>query len=474
MLHDGLTIVALSSPPGVSARAIVRVSGPEAIDAVAALLVSNGDAGAASSSSPASALTELGGFRGRAVRLAVGHAILPAWLTVFRVPRSYTREDLVEIHAPGSRPVLDALARSLVSRDGVRWAHPGEFTLRAYLSGRVDLSRAEAVEQLIAATSEDEVRAARRSLSGELAREVERVREALVEGLALLEAALDFPDEDLPEIAPAPVLERIEAIAATIARLRLSTSLRISSSGVRRVVLAGYPNAGKSSLLNRILGRHAAIVSSLEGTTRDPVRGRTESGGRTIEWIDVAGAFGDEGVGATVPQLEQQLDPDDRNALRRLTDFELRSADLVVWVVDVADRLARESIGRGRSIDALVVANKIDLPSSTTDRPQVVVSARTGQGIDSLLAAVHRRLDGGPAASGGCESTFLTTAHQEAALERADARAHRAREALAAGLGYECAAADLRGALGAMEDIVGRVTTDDVLGHIFSRFCIGK
>jgi len=475
------TILAVSTAPGVGSRAVLRLSGPRAVTAVMALAVDG------------HVIEDVAGFSGVELELRFGGFDLLVWAVRFRAPRSYTREEMLELHVVSCTPLVAALCRALLRDEDVRWAGPGEFTLRAFTRGRIDLSQAEAVARLIAATGEEEARAARRALAGDLGREVESVVNVLTEALALIEAGIDFADEDLPEVAPDILLERLDDVGARITSLRASTSLRVADSGASHVVFAGLPNAGKSSLLNAVLGRPEAIVSDLEGTTRDPVRGVTNEGGVRVSWTDLAGttsldALQRESSSRTVARgLDRRMSDATRRAVRRLTDVELRAADTVLWVVDgtVAEDV---SLADSRGIDAsrrVLVVNKIDLLDDRVRRTWArrhpgacLVSAVTGAGIDVLRRLVADRSAGVRSGSGAEPSVeaprYLTSAHQESALDEADDAMVRARSALNADHGNELAAADLRDALRALEDLAGTVTPDDVLGLIFSRFCVGK
>ncbi len=478
------TILALASARvggagGAGARAVLRLSGPESVEAIESITDGKTD------------LRTSRGFHG--VRLSIDGA--PVWAMRFRAPRSYTREDVVELHVPASAPLLARLTRALLAHDGVRFAAPGEFTLRAFQSGRIDLSQAEAVAQLIHATGEDEARAARRGLVGELGGTVRRISERLTEALALIEAGIDFADEDLPELASSELLRRLDEVAASISELRRSSSLRVASEGAYRVVLAGFPNAGKSSLLNALLERPLALVSEFEGTTRDPVRGSTNEPCGRVEWCDLAGSFRSAlGESGAPPQaldatgLDRRLSERERETLSRLNTLELEAADLALWVVDGADDARREaSLAEFERLDAarrLLVVSKGDLLDGASGQGRhfsaapIVVSARTGQGLGELRERVLARLappeDVGEALERVESPRFLVSAHQEAALDAAEAALERAREATGGSIGPEFAAADVREALHALADLTGKVTPDDVLGVIFSRFCVGK
>jgi tRNA modification GTPase len=481
----------------VSSCALFRLSGPASLSRVEALA-------AGGVSLPQT------GFRGVRILIEAGGTRVPAYATVFRAPRSYTREDMVELSVPGSPPLLGLLLRTLVrgERSGVRVARPGEFTLRAFLNGRLDLSQAESVAGLIAAASEEEASAARRSLRGDLRGRLDRLARGATECLALIEAALDFPDEDLPQVSPAAVRARLAALRGEITDLRRSSLLRGAASDALRVVLAGFPNAGKSSLFNALLGREVAIVASVPGTTRDPVRAVTSWEGQRIEWVDLAGTCSAASLGGDGGSSDagERSDPAaglvgrtvcDRDAavwdvVRRLTRVEVRSADCVLWVLDPLEG-AEESLGEfrrlGPDVQKELVVQKSDLIDARTaarlealpERP-LLVSAHRRAGLDALVervaarGAAGREKGGGSGRGreGGGPAPFLLSAHQEAALELALEDLERAMRALGDGLGYEYVAADLRDALGALEGLTGRVTPDAILDQVFSRFCVGK
>lgn len=435
------TIVAVSSPPGRGVAAILRLSGPLAVATVRAL------AGGLEGE------WERGG-RVLGATLQVGGVPVRASVQIHRAPRSYTREDTVEVFLPGAPPLVRLLAHAVlgdpaaVGREGtsVRWARPGEFTLRAFLNGRIDLSQAEAVAMLIGASGQEEARASRRSLRGGLAGPCRDLAASVLETIALLEAGLDFPDEDLSEISKdlsrEAVGERIASLVASQERLLGVTALRIPRPGLVRAAIAGFPNAGKSSLLNALLGRDAAIACDLPGTTRDPVRGTTSHGGRSIEWVDLAGAWSAGGYLAGLPSgtddpagggdaagaghaagpgdaadpvvapiaepmatpvakpVAERADPGARTIreiVERLSRIEIESADVVVWVVDPRDA-PEASLRQYAALDVprkLLVLAKSDLPgldeamrlAARVDVPSTV-SARSGTGLDVVVERV--------------------------------------------------------------------------------------
>ena len=495
---SGDTIVAVATAAGRGSQALIRLSGPAAFERVAALDVSGGEA-----------LRQSPGFRAVPLALESAHGVVPVTAVVYRAPRSYTREDVVELLVPGSPALLAGLVEAILAAGGeVRPAGPGEFTMRAFLGGRLDLSQAEAVAQLIHARGEEEATASRRALRGELGERVGELREALVEVLALLEAALDFPDEQLPEVSPEGISRRLGGIDEQLALLRSSARLRGAGSDALRVVLAGFPNAGKSSLFNVLAGRPAAISSAVAGTTRDPLRVVRTYDGRRVEWIDLAGmetlpGIGDSSVGERSVREEgaeeegasrasvfgaEATDAAIWEVVARLTRLELESADCVLWVVDPTADLER-SLAQYRRLPAatrLLVVQKMDLLEGETltrraavPSETIYVSAHRGSGVEGLLRGVLRSGPSdtslpAPVGDDAAAPRFLLTSHQQAALSLAGEALGRASLSVSEGMGYEYAASDLRDVLSALEQLLGRVTPDIVLAHVFARFCVGK
>lgn len=435
---SGDTIVAISSAVGPAARMILRVSGPDAI------------ALARQCGAPPE---PLGGHAYR-VELKLKDLSLPAWLYIFRGPRSYTGEDLVEFHIPGSPVLAQMLLKRLLSL-GARAAEPGEFTARAYFNGRMDLTAAEGVAATISAGSEQELAAARRLLAGELARRLAPVMDLIAQTLALTELGIDFSDEDVSFVHAEEVKEQIERADESLARL-LNDSARFERLAHEpQVVLVGRPNAGKSTLLNALAGGPRAVISPLAGTTRDALSAEVALVRGTIRLIDVAGVddvSSDDEIGRQMHE----------HALRAV-----ETADLVVLVQDITDG---SSVPALPSNPAMVVVSKWDLQPSdpAPDGDRVSVSAVTGAGMDHLRQRLDELCFG---QSSAAPALALNIRHVNA-LNDARTALSRARESIAAG--PELLALELREALDALGSILGRLSPDDLLGRIFSSFCIGK
>jgi len=461
------TIAALATAPGAGAVAIVRLSGPQARAIGVAL----------TGVEARPRYAELCTFRGPS-----GEPLDRGLVLYFPGPRSYTGEDVVELHAHGGRVVTDALLARAYAL-GARPAEPGEFTLRAFLNDKVDLLQAEAVADLVASGSLAAARAALRSLDGQFSAQVAALQAALTHLRVKIEAWLDFPDEEIRFDARDECAAALDALLADLASLaRAARSGAVLRDGLS-VAIAGPPNAGKSSLLNRLAGYDAAIVTDIPGTTRDPLREHLTLDGLPVTVVDTAG-------------LRDSADPVELEGLRRAR-LEAGRADRVLWVVDVREpldvALAAASTALGDAPFTLL-RNKIDLAddaaragaesgSQTTgetrstaatsalgaDRvPVLAISALTGAGIDALISHLHV-IAGYDAAAAG---TFSARRRHLAALERAQARLVAARAELDRAL--ELAAEELRAAQAALSELTGELTSDDLLGEIFATFCIGK
>jgi tRNA modification GTPase len=381
----------------------------------------------------------------------------------FRGPRSYTGEDVVELQAHGAPTVLARLLRRCLQL-GARAARPGEFTERAFHNGKLDLAQAEAVADLIAAGSEAAARAARRSLDGEFSRRVDAVNEHLVGLRTYVEAALDFPDEDIDFLAAPELAARLQATRSALAALRSDAARGQRLLDGLHVVIVGAPNAGKSSLLNALAGSERAIVTEHAGTTRDLVRETLDLEGLQLTLVDTAG-------------LRAAPDAIEAEGIRRAR-AELARADLALAVLDAtapdaAAGLAAEVANAPR---VLWLHNKADLSGDAAHEEQradgthLWLSARTGAGLDRLRARLHALAAGEDAGGGG---SFSARQRHLDALGRADAALAVAAARLAEDAA-ELAAEELRGAQAALGEITGTFDAEQLLGRIFAGFCIGK
>lgn len=443
------TIAALATAPGIGAVAIVRLSGPAARSIAQAL----------TGLDPQPRVAHLGTFRD-----AAGERIDQGLVLYFPAPRSYTGEDVVELHGHGGRAVSDSLLARVLAL-GARAAEPGEFTLRAFLNDKLDLLQAEAVADLVASGSSTAARAALRSLDGEFSAAVTGLQARLTELRVRVEAWLDFPEEDLEFDAGPEYLASIDALLAELDALRGRAEQGVVLRDGLSVTIAGPPNAGKSSLLNRLAGYDAAIVTDIPGTTRDPLREHLSLDGLPITVIDTAG-------------LRDSADPVERQGVARART-EVGRADRVLWMADAREPLdevlatARAAVGADTPLT--LIRNKIDLvdglpATALVDGvPVLSISVLTGAGFD-LLTAHLKEAAGWRADAPG---TFSARRRHLDALERARRALMAARVELEGGA-LELAAEELRGAQGALGELTGELTSDDLLGEIFASFCIGK
>jgi tRNA modification GTPase len=432
------TIAAIATATGRGGIGVVRISGPRATEISRAL----------TGSVPAARKAQLRDFVD-----AGGERIDQGLAIFFPAPHSYTGEDVLELHGHGGPVVLRAVLSAVLDA-GARLAEPGEFTRRAFLNDRLDLAQAEAVADLIDASSLQAARSAMRSLSGEFSAAIASLVAELTELRALTEAMLDFPEEDLDRIHREDAMRRLGTVQATLERvLSRSRQGNLLREGIH-VVLAGQPNVGKSSLLNRLAGEDRAIVAPVPGTTRDALRESLVIEGVPVVIVDTAG-------------LRESIDEVERLGMAR-TRRELEHADLVLVVVDRDRQAPQNDLPEARA--TLTVVNKIDLaPVLPAGRHanEIRVSAKTGAGIDLLRAAILEAAGWQPQA----ESTFLARERHLRALEGARHNLAAARDC---GAHWELFAEELRAAQDALGAITGRVSADDLLGEIFSRFCIGK
>jgi len=388
------------------------------------------------------------------------HDVLDAGCLAVRMPapRSYTGEDIVELHCHGGALVARAILQALLHH-GARLANPGEFTRRAFLNGKLDLTQAEAIADMIAAGSEAALRLANQQLNGVLGQRIRNAQEQLQDLLAEIESRLDFPDEELDFRSPGTLVQQAESIAADLARLAATRQQgELLRAGVP-LAIAGPPNVGKSSLLNLLLGRERAIVSDLPGTTRDTVEENVQLRGIPFRLMDTAGVRDDSADTVEAAGIERA---------RRAAE----NASLVLWIFDATRPYAeQEWPGWSRRGPVLLVANKSDL---LTNRPvlppgTVLVSALTGNGMDTLLQAMEEAvLPQAPQ-----ESDFAVAARHADLLERSAGSLREAASWLNSEA-WELAAVPVRAAIAELGQITGTHAPPDVLDTIFSRFCIGK
>jgi tRNA modification GTPase len=441
------TIVAIATPPGRGGIGVVRISGPRA-------------------GAIASRLSSRDGFTPRHATLVDvasgdGVAIDRAIVTVFPAPHSYTGEDVAEISAHGSPVVLESIVRAVIAAGG-RLANPGEFTLRAYLNGRIDLVQAEAVADLIDAVTPLQARAAFDALEGTLTGRIRSIDSALMDLIAKLEASLDFPEEGYHFVEPGAAKASIESSLDAIDRLLADARRgRLLREGLT-VAIVGRPNAGKSTLFNRLVGAERAIVTDVAGTTRDLLTERIDLDGIPVTLVDTAGLRAEP-----ANSIEEEGISRARSAVQ--------AADAVLVVLDSSqplgrddDALLEETADRVR----VIVATKADLPAAWSSQRAnaVAVSAVTDQGLDRLRGALVTALD----IEAPRDRAAIANVRHAALLTRARGSLLAARDAAAAGASEEFLLADLHEARSAFDEVIGRRTPDDVLRTIFERFCIGK
>lgn len=453
MKGEGDTIVAAATAPGRAGVAIIRISGDRA-RAVAETI--------------AGTVPQPRCLSRRNFREPAGAVLDDGMLVYFPGPRSFTGEDVVELHCHGGPIVVDLLLNTVI-RGGARLAEPGEFSRRAFLNGRMDLAQAEAVADLIDAGSARAVRAAARSLQGEFSDRVHVLAESVIDLRVFVEAALDFPEEEIDFLSDAGLTDRLGQLMTGFAKLtEVATQGALLRDGIS-VVLAGPPNAGKSSLLNRLTGQETAIVTHLPGTTRDVLRERISVDGMPLHVIDTAG-------------LRPAGDEAEAEGIRR-AHREIGTADLVLLVTDASNPVCEEDLTEiirlfPVDIPVTIIRNKIDLtgekpgkvPGSEGTSPVLALSALDGRGITELKRHLADLVGYQPAAEGALSARRR---HLEA-LIKARRHVEAGRRQLLEFGSAELLAEELRLASDRLGEITGEFTTEDLLGRIFSSFCIGK
>ncbi|HUJ76365.1 MAG TPA: tRNA uridine-5-carboxymethylaminomethyl(34) synthesis GTPase MnmE [bacterium] len=453
------TIAAIATPLGVGGVGIVRLSGKDAVRVGDALF----KAGSGASLARARSHLLLHGWIEQS-----GQPLDEALAVVMRAPHSYTREDVVELHCHGGTLVLGTVLE-LALQGGARLAQPGEFTLRAFLNGRLDLTQVEAVADVVRARSRLGLQVSANQLRGRLHDRIQALREDVAHVAALVAAGIDFPEEDVVFAHGQEIRERLErALEAVTELLHTAAQGRVLREGLA-VAIVGKPNVGKSSLLNALLRESRAIVTDIPGTTRDTLEEATELGGLALRLIDTAG------IRQTAEPVEQAGIARSRRAIAQ--------ADLVLLVLDGAGPWEAEDaavLAEAPPAATLAVLNKADrMPAQApawaarlAGLPQVRISALTGAGLPDLEAWIRRWAlkEERPQV----ESALITNLRQQQAAQGAQAALQAARRTLEEGRGEELLAVDLSRALDALGDIVGETTADDLLQRIFAEFCIGK
>lgn len=441
-MNGGDTIAAIATPPGEGAIALIRISGPETPKILSAIFKPAGK--------PASPrFATLGTIH------ESGETRDEVLLTTFRAPSSFTGEDVAEIACHGG-VLLAAHILKLILRHGARAADPGEFSQRAFINGKMDLTRAEAVMDIIRARTPLALRAAAHQLEGRLGDEILALRNQVLTTVAHLEAWIDFPDEDIDPASGKALMDQIQGTLSNIQTLLASADEgRVLREGVR-VAIVGSPNAGKSSLLNRLLGMERAIVSAIPGTTRDTIEETACLHGILFRLTDTAG-------------LRETSDPVEQEGVAR-SGRALEQADIVLHVID-----GTLSIDPPQLADReLLVANKCDLLAPGANLPirALRISSRTGEGLEMLVNAMLETV--GVAHLGSSPTLAAINSRHQALLEKAASALTRALTLLETKEPAELAAVELRASLDALGQIVGATDTEDILGEIFSRFCNGK
>jgi tRNA modification GTPase len=454
------TIVAIATPPGRGGIGVIRLAGPEARNISEPMLRLNHPLQAGRA-----IFGELVEPCGAGAPARENARIDEVVVTFFPKPHSYTTDDIVEISCHGSPVVLRRIVELSLAR-GARLAEPGEFTMRAFLNGRLDLTQAEAVRDLIDSQTLFQAKVAAQQLEGSLSKRLKPIKQKLVELIALLEAGIDFAEDDISIAPDATILEHIAEVRRPLEQLAASFAYgKLVHEGLT-LAIVGRPNVGKSSLFNCLVERERAIVTAQPGTTRDLVSETVAIGGIPVQLVDTAG-------------IRRALDEAESIGIRKSMEA-LADADLVLVVLDATQLIADEDRELLRQVEgrpAVVVVNKSDKSSSQfsvlgSQLPSVRTSALTGEGIPELRAAILRHVGGEAGAQ--IESGFLTNVRHQKLVSDSLAALDTAKNAVAARVPHEMMLLDLYNALRPLDEITGATTTDDILNLIFGSFCIGK
>ncbi|MFZ5946370.1 MAG: tRNA uridine-5-carboxymethylaminomethyl(34) synthesis GTPase MnmE [Stygiobacter sp.] len=450
-IQDEDTIVALATASGVGAISVIRVSGEKSIELVDEV------------------------FSGK-IKLVDAHThtihygkiinsknelIDDVLVSVFKAPHSYTGENSIEISSHGSSLIVKKIIERLIEV-GARLAEPGEFTKRAFLNGRIDLAQAEAVADIINSRTEASLRGARNQLDGLLSQKVNFLRNSLINSSSLIELELDFAEEDLEFVSLNKVMNQLQEIEFEIDKLISTYNFgRIIKDGIN-VALVGKPNVGKSSLLNYLLKEKRVIVSEIPGTTRDIIREEVNIDGILFTLYDTAG-------------IRETEDVIEKEGVNRSVET-IKNSDVVIFLNDVQSGFSNKLFEKLKTYTneerIIKVVNKIDLDPNTKINCEVKISAKTGEGIDTLFKVLKEKAIGSETYSE--KSAIVSNIRHLDALKRAKQFLENAKESIKEKLSGEFIAVDLRNAESALGEIIGRVTSDDILNNIFMKFCIGK
>ncbi len=453
------TIVAIATPPGRGGIGVVRLAGPQALSIAAPMLRLSQKGGGHELAPGRASFGEL-------IDAASGERIDEIVVTYFAKPHSYTTDDIVEISAHGAPVVLEHIV-SIALQHGARLAEPGEFTMRAFLNGRLDLTQAEAVRDLIESQTLFQAKVAAQQLEGALSKRLQPIKQKLVELIAVLEAGVDFAEDDVSVLPAAEILNRIAAVRSPLEELAKSFSYgKIIHEGLT-LAIVGRPNVGKSSLFNRLVERERAIVTATPGTTRDLVSETVAIAGIPVRLIDTAGirAASDEAESIGIQKSYEAL----------------AEADLVLVVLEAGDPHPGEDQMLNSRLEnraAIFVENKADLVKtphstpSTGNSHRLRTSALTGEGISELREAILQQIAG--EGGGQRESGMLTNIRHQGLVRDSLASLEAACVAVGHSIPHEMLLLDLYNALRPLDSITGSTTTDDILNLIFSSFCIGK
>jgi tRNA modification GTPase len=465
------TVVAIATPAGRGGIGVVRLAGPEAVSIAQPMLrlthtLEPGRAVFGELVEPeAKNYVQAAAIHPAELDGASGARIDEVVVTYFQKPHSYTTDDIVEISAHGSPVVLRHIVELALAR-GARLAEPGEFTMRAFLNGRIDLTQAEAVRDLIESQTLFQAKVAAQQLEGALSKRLQPMKQKLVELIALLEAGIDFAEDDISVLPPDQILKHIAEVQVPLAELAGSFAFgKIVHEGLT-LAIVGRPNVGKSSLFNCLVERERAIVTATPGTTRDLVSETVALGGIPVKLVDTAG-------------IRRALDEAESIGIRKSMEA-LADADIVLFVLDASEPLGdedRELLMHVEGRTAIAVHNKADLDGSELSNfnsrlPVIRTSAVTGLGIPELRSEILRHIAGDNIPQ--AESGFLTNVRHQARVSDAMNGLEAAIEAVGNQVPHEMLLLDLYSALRPLDEITGATTTDDILNLIFSTFCIGK